>query len=40
MEILEESTRGAAAGLSDLMSTADMITTVLNAYGKVVSELT
>ena len=38
MRILEESTRGAAAGLSDLMSTADMITTVLNAYGKSASE--
>ena len=38
MEILRESTKGAAAGLSDLMSTADMVTTVLNAYGKSASE--
>jgi len=40
MEILEESTRGAAAGLSELMNTADAVTKSLNAYGKIVSELT
>ena len=33
MTVLKESTKGAAAGLSGLMQTADMVTTVLNAYG-------
>ena len=40
MEILEESTKSAAAGLSELMNTADAVTKFLNAYSKVVSELT
>jgi len=38
MEILEQSARGAAAGLSSVFTVADMMTTVLNAYGKSASE--
>jgi len=38
MTILEESLKGAAAGLSDVFSVSDMLTTVLNAYGMAASE--
>jgi len=40
MRILEEATKGAAAGLASLGSTGDMLTTVLNAYRMSASEAT
>jgi len=38
--ILEESLKGAAAGLSDVFTVADMMTTVLNAYNMEATEAT
>ncbi|MFA5054062.1 MAG: phage tail tape measure protein, partial [Parcubacteria group bacterium] len=38
LEILKQSAKGAAAGLTDVYTVADMMTTVLNAYGMEASK--